>query len=397
MVKQLAALVVVVVLTAACSSSQKAVRPSPIPASTPLPTASLGSPPATPTPSITPLPSQIAAPTNDELLSIRMTSLTVMWAGTSQRVLRSTDAGRSWADVTPASGLPRYWAAFFALDDQAAWVAYSLFGSRTYRILRTFDGGRTWSAASGTLPGGSTTGLFFVDRLHGWATVGLGAAAGSEGVAVLSSGDGGASWTQIAQTNDPSTTQASSSGLSFNCDKHVVVFSSPSIGLLSRDCAGGPLQIYRTRDGGAHWVLVALPYPGPTSAQSYNLDPIFLTAADAVMEAFYYYGQNAPTAALLVTHDSGVTWKVYSVPGQGFIDFESTVSGWQLDSPTQATTNEGLSWHVLAVPAPPFTPSDMQLQDLGKGIAMAWSRLAAYRTDDGAHTWRGVAPSGLHE
>src|SRR5260370_1169773 len=101
--------------------------------------------------------------------------------------------------------------------------------------------------------------------------------------------------------------------------------------------------------------------------------------------------------ALLLTRDSGVTWKVYSVPGQGFIDFESTVSGWQLDSPIQATTNEGLSWHVLAVPAPPFTPSDMQLQDLGKGIAMAWSRLAASRTDDGAHTWRGVAPAGLHE
>ena len=395
MEKQLAILAVVVVTVLSCNSSLTAVHPSPAPTATASTTPSAT--PSAPPPSATPISSQVPVPTYDELLSIRMTSLTVMWAGTSQRVLRSTDAGRRWADITPPDGLPTNWAAFFALDDLAAWVADSPWGSRSYRILRTIDGGQTWAGASGTLTGGSIGSLMFVDRLHGWATVGLGAAAGSEGVAVLRTVNGGVTWTRIAQSNDPSTTQGSTSGLSFSCDKGGEVFASASIGFLSQTCAGGPLEIYRTSDGGAHWNLVALPDPGPHSPQGYNLDPIFITATDGVMAAFYYNDQNPPTPVLLVTHDAGATWRAYPIPGGGSIDFESTAAGWQLDNPIQATANGGLSWHAVAVPAPPFTPSDMQLQDLGKGIALAWSRLAAFRTDDGAHTWRAVAPSGLHQ
>ena len=319
-----------------------------------------------------------------------------MWAGTTRRVLRSTDAGRRWTNVTPAAGPATAWSSFFALDDEAAWVVSSSFGSRSYRILRTFDGGRTWASALGSLPGGAISNLMFVDRLHGWATVRLGAAAGSEGVAVLASSNGGASWKLIAESGDPSTGQPGPSGISFSCDKQGAVFATPTVGFLSQECAGGPLAIYRTTDGGFRWTLMGLPYLGPASALSYNLDPIFLTTHDAVMQAFYYEGQSTvPTPALLVTHDAGATWHAFAVPGQGAIDFESTTSGWLLGSRIHATTNGASSWRALAVPAPPFVPSDVQLQDLGRGIALAWGRTVAFRTDDGANTWRAVTPPGL--
>ena len=326
-----------------------------------------------------------------------MTSLAVMWAGTSQRVLRSTDAGRHWSDVTPAGISPRSWTAFYALDDSAAWVVDSPFGTRRYVILRTVDGGHTWSAAPGTIAGGSIGGVTFVDRIHGWATNFLGAAAGSEAVGVLRSGDGGESWSLVAQTDDPSGLQPSPNGLSFSCDKGAADFATPMIGFLTQDCAGGPPGIYRTVDGGAHWRLVTLPYIGQPAAQASSQDPIILTATDAVMEGLYFYGVSSSADALLVTHDAGTSWRAEALPGTGAIDFESVTSGWQLDSPIQATTDGGLTWHPLAVPAAPFASSDMGLQDLGKGIAMAWSRRAAYRTDDGARTWRVITPPGLHD
>jgi hypothetical protein len=37
----------------------------------------------------------------------------------------------------------------------------------------------------------------------------------------------------------------------------------------------------------------------------------------------------------------------------------------------------------------------MQLQYLGKGIATAWSWSTAFRTDDGAVTWRAITPQQL--
>jgi photosystem II stability/assembly factor-like uncharacterized protein len=74
------------------------------------------------------------------------------------------------------------------------------------------------------------------------------------------------------------------------------------------------------------------------------------------------------------------------------VDFESTTSAWLLGNPIEATSDGGATWRAVSAPAPPFKAVDMQLQDLGRGIATAWTYGAAYRTDDGAKTWRNVTP-----
>ena len=327
-------------------------------------------------------PTPSAAGSSDPLLYVRMTSLNVMWAATATRVLRSIDRGSHWTDISPTNEVG--YGDFFALDDLHAWLVRSSFGSHQFTMFRTADGGVTWKSTQGSLAQGGLGSVTFVDALHGWSVLGLGAAAGSEAIAVFSSTDGGASWHQVARTGDPSTGAADPSGLDFNCDKGSAVFGTPAVGLLPDDCAGGPPNIYRSTDGGSHWKLIPIAGASP---QSYFNDVVFLTAADVVMT-----GGEGSSLDLAVSHDAGLTWQVRPLYGAGSVDFESVTAGWQLGNPVEATSDGGTTWHPLKAPAPPFDPTTMALQNLGKGIAIAWSDSAAYRTNDGARTWRRVTP-----
>ena len=326
---------------------------------------------------------QVPSTQGDTLLSMRMTSLSVMWAATHLRVLRSTDAGRQWTDVTPAD--KGDWSAFFAGDDNAAWVVQSTpIGATSFALERTTNGGRTWLRSTAPLPGLGPSQITFVDRLHGWVFVDGGAAAGSQSIAIVRTTDGGATWALAARSGDPTTGQTTS-GIVFGCDKGFFAFGSASVGLLPTSCATSQQAIYRTADGGLHWMSVNLPALGGTYASFYSA-PIFLTASEAVMAG----GQ-----VLAVTHDAGATWSAYRLPGSGTVDFESPLSGWQLNAALAETSDGGRTWH--AVGSPPFKGPDMTLQYLGKGIGIAWGygQSTAYRTDDGGHTWHSVAPAGL--
>ncbi len=358
-------------------SPRAAATPGVSPSPTPLPTTSV-----TPSPLI---------PQGDNLISMRMTSLSVVWAATSTRVLRSADGARHWADVTPPDP-PGHWAAFFAIDDLGAWAVHSDFGVKSVEVLRTFDGGRTWRRSSSAVPGGGASSITFVDRLHGWMTDDLGAAAGSEAVAILRTVDGGASWSVAAESGDPSTGQPGPSGISFGCDKGVAAFGTATVGLLPEDCAGGPQGVYRTTDGGVHWKHITLPQLGSATYLGSFAAPIFLTSTDVIINGGYYNG--AQLAGLLVSRDAGATWQVRQLPGTGSIDFESVLSGWQLNNGVASTTDGGRTWHSLGFTLP-FKGTDMTLQFLGRGIAIAFDYLNAWRTDDGAHTWRSIAPAGL--
>lgn len=341
----------------------------------------------TATPTTKSLPQTVSSPsTTDPIGYMRMTSLNVMWASTPKGLFRSTDRGAQWDVVSPKR--QQAVGPMFALDDQTAWFVSSPAESRDYAVFHTTDGGLTWSKASGRLAAGHLGQVMFVDKLHGWATVSLGVAAGSEGITILRSSDGGVTWDQIATTSDPTSTAPSQSGLQFACDKLAAVFGTSTIGLLPESCAGGPPAIYRSHDGGVHWTLVGLPSLG----QQWSFEePVFLTATEVMMVGNYF----GPSLTLLVSHDAGLSWRVQSLAGSGSVDFESINSGWQLGSSIETTVDGGLTWHPLNVPPPPFRAAEFGLQDLGKGTALAWSFQAAYRTDDGARTWRDITPRNV--
>src|SRR5207248_11019694 len=111
----------------------------------------------------------------------RLTPAPVMF-GTE--VLVSDDAGH-FSDVTPAHQPTEYLDDAFFVDHGRGWASYTDTGGTTARLLRTDDAGRTWEAvtAGGSrhASAGSRLWLFFIDRRNGW-TVSYAASAPAGGI-----------------------------------------------------------------------------------------------------------------------------------------------------------------------------------------------------------------------
>src|SRR5919199_2880184 len=162
-----------------------------------------------------------------DLLSIHMINATTGWAVTSRSVLRTIHGAKEWMDVTPRGVTLSPMSVENFLTARIAWVAVTPHGGAIASILHTVDGGRTWRRASVTLPsrGLGVQQIDFVDPLHGWLLVDLGVAAGSQGVAVLRSVDGGAHWTTVSLTGGMRATPGS---LPFSGDKTGITFRNSS-------------------------------------------------------------------------------------------------------------------------------------------------------------------------
>jgi len=114
-----------------------------------------------------------------------------IYTGSAQgRVMRSSDGGGSWSDMT--SNLPRRAVTSFALegDGSTAWVAFS--GYHAGHIFRTTDGGATWSRIDAGLPDLPVDTLF-LDGTTLWA--------GTDAGAFRLAGDG--MWEQIGNGMPP--------------------------------------------------------------------------------------------------------------------------------------------------------------------------------------------------
>ncbi len=145
-------------------------------------------------------------------------------------VVRTVDSGRTWQDVTPPVDALR------SNDDpvsdvlsaQTAWLEAATSDSEApIPLYRTRDGGQSWQDI-GSVP--VECDLQFVDLVHGWCWT-LGGAAGSMGVGLYGTSDGGATWRLLSRTTGdgtPSTVGA----LPFGCDKSLV-FTSPTVGWAS--------------------------------------------------------------------------------------------------------------------------------------------------------------------
>jgi photosystem II stability/assembly factor-like uncharacterized protein len=165
---------------------------------------------------ITPMPSPPAA-VSPQIDSFHMLDPNNGWAISDTEVLRTSDGGTTWHDVTPAgvSSLGFGVASYF-LDANAAWVtlpgADSTSGGPLYR---TTDGGSTWASVQVPFGRGS---IKFLDTSNGWDLVELSGAMSHEAVAVFTAGDGGKTWSRVF-IDDP-TVGGSSGTLPLAGDKN---------------------------------------------------------------------------------------------------------------------------------------------------------------------------------
>lgn len=329
-------------------------------------------------------------------------------SGGAQGLERSTDGGKDWTDVTPP-GLDRqvgdhFITDFYALDTDHAWVTYGGVASNALQtVASTSDSGRHWKV-EGRSPSTYGCELQFVTALDGWCAA-IGAAAGSEGVDLYRTEDGGKHWRLVSDTGP---TTGSPGSLPFGCDKNIQ-FVSPSVGWAVFSCnGGGPAPLYESTNGGRTWVSREVTKPsGLFGYGGFAGVPALVGADGAVGYTFQLNGSTRRTVVYVST-DAGASWHAVAPPGraEGWLVDTMTPLHWRLVNGDHilATDDGGRTWHTITSnvsfnlfydftsPGPPVV--DFVTNEVGWIVSTSGAGTSLWRTTDGGSTWRRVVVNG---
>jgi photosystem II stability/assembly factor-like uncharacterized protein len=264
-----------------------------------------------------PAPAQTQAGDLPALESIRMVDALTGWAVTHEQgenaLLRTTNGGTQWREVTPLSSSRQQIAVFrvAVLTSLIAWVL----SSEETQIFHTIDGGRTWRHVTIPAQGGE---FQFINARDGWMLANEVARMGSEEVDIYRSTDGGKTWSKVAST----TVDNERSGLPFIGDKVGITFLNVTTGWITGTTnVFNSLYLYVTHDGGRTWRQQKLSLPPQVTSpwDNWTKPPRFFTARDGILPVFYgsfnprSYSPVASPGVFYVTHDGGTTW-MYTTP-----------------------------------------------------------------------------------
>lgn len=363
--------------------------PTPAAGTTPIPPVSGGATDTASAPGLPALP-PVSSPA---IRAFRMLDADHGWAFSETNLLRTADGGSTWLNATPAGLASIGYPSVFYLDAARAWVLISSgsdFASGT--LYRTHDGGASWETISVPFAEGD---LKFLDADNGFILAGLGAGAGSEGVAVFQTGDGGATWTRN-YINDPNVSGAGDS-LPLGGIKSGMTFRDISHGWVSGQTAVDNLvYFYASQDGGHTWAQQSV--STPPAGGMYGADaPVFFDQNNGLLPAELVGSSNS--RFFFVTTDGGSSWLPgHDVPGFGKYSLVSASLAFVWDGgPALSVSHDGTqSWTTLH-PNIDLTDNLSALQFVNDttGWALASDadgHLTLYKTVDGGATWAAIAP-----
>jgi photosystem II stability/assembly factor-like uncharacterized protein len=435
-------LLVVLLFTAACLPAQATPFPSPVPRTPTLlglratatpptkpPTATSAPATATTAPAATveTVPDSIAhleAGTAVTLTALEMLDATTGWAiggvgSLGNHVLRTSDGGETWADLTPpepasASTSPGFLidAHGYFPDAATAWVVYGTVDTSVptaIQVWHTADAGLTWAGSEPIDAGDlgvsdffAPSDLHFVDADNGFFLAHLGVGMNHDYIAVYHTADGGATWTAVFGPQSDGPQSCGKTGLRFVDAQH---------GWLTGDCQGvAPgLFFYATSDGGATWTPASVPPPadgadlftredagcGTNSLTVFDAQTAKLSVACLILST----DPIATQAYVYTTTDGGAHWTSSPAPSRG-LTFLNPQLGWSLpltlgfDNPPFAlahTTDGGLTWtNVAAVKW--YGQPDFVDEQIGWNVAHTADTTSLVRTTDGGATWETLSP-----
>ena len=334
----------------------------------------------------------------------------------ADHVFRTQNGGKTWRDVTPPQPAPTEGDTIAALgfftDASTGWVAYGgPLGSGSVPpyllVWYTDDGGASWTygvinTTSVNRISFSPWYLDFVDSQHGWLLVFLGGGMMHAYVALYSTSDGGATWTDILDPN----TEIDIDIQSFA--KTGMLFVDAQTGWLTRDSQGVEdiPDTFLTRDGGVVWSRIALPAPsGMTGWFDNNSCGMYSPVAFSTQSVLFTMKclDNATYKVehdyLYSTSDSGQTWQSaplppdfkVSNPPSGGLYFTNAQTGLALGRVIYRTDNGGRSWSLAKLVN---WDGQFTFLDLNTGWAVASNagQIALVQTVDGGRTWQKVRP-----
>ncbi len=297
----------------------------------------------------------------------------------------AADAG--WR-LTP-TGTDARFRGLAAVDRRTAWAA----GSRG-TVLRTTDAGRTWRDVSP--PGAEGLELRDVEAFDARRAVVLAIGEG-EASRLLRTEDGGATWTETFRNTDPRAF--------YDC----VTFLDPRHGLALSDPVDGRFRVLATDDGGRSWEVrpdTVMPAALPGEAGFAASGQCLVTAAAGGPDVWFATG-GAATARVFRSADRGRTWTVTDSPvpagdparGVFALAFRDRHHGLAVGgdyragqpSPRAAavTADGGRTWTPAVTPPPAYRSGAAWLPHT-RSSALAVGPTGTDLTRDGGRTWRTV-------
>ncbi|MBV9231428.1 MAG: hypothetical protein JOZ18_19110, partial [Chloroflexi bacterium] len=360
------------------------------------------------------------------LQTLRMFDAANGWATTfdgvtmygSRHVLHTSKGMLHWQDVSPkrvaqSNDQGMVEAADF-MNASTAWVVFDPHpissGPTPHPLFveRTTDGGKTWQETT-LVPQApaSIQQISFLTPQDGWLLLIEGAAAGSEGVEVLRTTDGGATWRTMTRTTI--TTPTLPGALPFGGDKLGISFINQNTGWIPDPLMG----IYQTQDSGATWYLQHLPPPGtlpPTTpthlAGAFPL--LTFNGREEIFPAVLELPDGRAILELYRTLDGGHTWQAVStlsIPSAELdaITFLDPENGWAAGVQKNtlllsATSDGGNTWKSFSQALPPDVFQISELNFVTKmtgwmiGVTNEERSTRVFQTTNGGQTWREVQP-----
>lgn len=333
------------------------------------------------------------------LSHLHMTDENTGWSIYHKKLLRSTDGGETWVDVTPLEVVVHE-GNVFILNEKSTWIVESE-NENQWIVYYTNDGGETWNKSGNIMVGGSFAKLFFINEQVGWIMIRTQSGLGYSDVTILRTTDGGQEWEAVtSETIDDVTNMLPHSG-----NKTGIAYRDQDIGWITGMMTGGQIPwIYRTDDGGFTWNEQLLTLPKQDYQSLLTTEPLFFNGRQGILAVHSKYPDKNCTF-FFTTNDGGQNWVRQSTLSylssiELQYDFVHLDIGWAFDRKRlYQTTNGAKDWRIEeGIPEKLVPNGEIQWIDFvnsKKGwmiIEKEQERFHLFRTNDGGETWIWLIP-----
>jgi photosystem II stability/assembly factor-like uncharacterized protein len=336
-------------------------------------------------PAVIPIPNTTTGRLVEEIETLKYPAPRVGWAvvPTSPfwELVRSSDGGRRWINVTPPGNGTDGGVAVTVTDPETAAVVVLPYQyQRTSTFAITADGGADWTA--GILPNAASKGpdpMFALTSSRLFAVL-------ANGV-VLTSSNSGTSWSAVTLPDLPSG----------SCLPTSIWFTSPTSGWVTGQCLG-VAAMWHTADAGGSWQSVVLP-GAYASSSSVSVAPPQSTPPGAVLTSVVTSGGGQESLRVFEQSASGwASAPALALPGgRVLVSFASATDGWALVAPRTTgtlvlayrTSNAGVNWSIQTTTIPAAEVTAFYLLSPASAVALtqAGRKNDLWSSSNGGRSW----------